>query len=284
MDLIRAGIYAPRPMPVQRDVTASGIRVRVSESGRGQTLLLLHGLFLDHSTWEPLCDALPGGLRLVAPDLPGFGASEKPTPGRYPYGIEALAEAVADLYAGLELGRASVVGQCLGGAVALELAARHPELVSRLVLVNPLCEAPRLGPYGRIALLPLVGGFTFKQLWTRAVFRAFFRDRLLAPDASVDAARIDAYYQTFSEPRARASALETLRSTFDTRGIVAKTRGVRAPTLVVWGSSDRVVPPRLGQKLAREIHGARFEVLDAGHALQEERPLELARSIRSFLA
>jgi pimeloyl-ACP methyl ester carboxylesterase len=271
-------------MPLHRDVTASGVRVRVAESGAGRTLLLLHGLFLDHTTWEPLCDALPGGLRMVAPDLPGFGASEKPTPGRYPYGIEALAEAVADLYAGLELGRASVVGQCLGGAVALELAARHPELVSRLVLVNPLCEAPHLGPYGRMALLPFVGGFTFKQLWTRSVFRAFFRDRLLAPGANIDAARLDAYYQTFSEPRARASALETLRSTFDTRGIVAKTRGVRAPTLVVWGSADRVVPPRLGQKLAREIHGARFEVLDAGHALQEERPLELARSIRSFLA
>jgi pimeloyl-ACP methyl ester carboxylesterase len=256
----------------------------VSEAGDGKTLLLLHGLFLDHTTWDPVCDTLPSGLRLVAPDLPGFGASEKPAPGRYPYGIEALAEAVADLYAGLELGRASVVGQCLGGAVALELAARHPELVSRLVLVNPLCEAPRLGAYGRLALLPFIGGFTFKQLWTRAVFRAFFRDRLLAPGADVDARRIDDYYQTFSEPRARASALETLRSTVDTRSIVAKTLGVRAPTLVVWGSSNRVVPARVGQKLAREIHGARFEVLDAGHALQEERPFELARSIASFIA
>ena len=271
-------------MPTSKDVTASGIRVRVFESGDGAPLLLLHGLFLDHSTWDLVGDALPSGLRLVAPDLPGFGASEKPTPGRYPYGIEALAESVADLYAGLELGRASVVGQCLGGAVALELAARHPELVSRLVLVNPLCEPPQLGVYGRLAFLPLVGGFTFKQLWTRAVFRAFFRDHLLAPGANVDARRIDDYYQAFSEPRARASALETLRSTVDTRSIVAKTRGVRAPTLVICGSSNRVVPARVGQKLAREIHGARFEVLDAGHALQEERPIELARSIGAFLA
>ena len=271
-------------MPIHRDVTASGVRVRVAESGAGKVVLLLHGLFLDHTTWDLVCDALPDGLRLIAPDLPGFGASEKPLPSRYPYGIEALAEAVADLYAGLELGRACVVGQCLGGAVALELAARHPELVSRLVLVGPLCEAPRLGPYGTMALLPLVGGFTFKQLWSRAVFRAFFRDRLFAPGASVDARRVDGYYETFNEPRARASALETLRSTFDTRGIVAKTRGVRAPTLVVWGSFDRIVPPRLGQKLAREIDGARFEVVDAGHALQEERPVELAKSIGAFLS
>jgi pimeloyl-ACP methyl ester carboxylesterase len=267
---------------ITRDVTASGVRVRVEETGSGKSLLLLHGLFLDHSTWDGVRDALPSGHRIVAPDLPGFGESEKPSPGRYPYGIEALAEAVADLYAGLELGRANVVGQCLGGAVALELAARHPELVARLVLVNPLCEAPRLGAYGRVAMLPLVGGFTFKQLWTRSVFKAFFRARLLAPDAKVDATRIDAYYQTFSEPRARASALETLRATTDTRAIVAKTRGVRAPTLVVWGDANRIVPPPLGQKLAREIPGARFELLDAGHALQEERPLELARLVSRF--
>ena len=71
-------------MPVQRDVLASGIRVRVSESGSGTSVLLLHGLFLDHTTWDMVCDGLPGGLRIVAPDLPGFGASEKPTPGRYP--------------------------------------------------------------------------------------------------------------------------------------------------------------------------------------------------------
>jgi pimeloyl-ACP methyl ester carboxylesterase len=270
-------------VPIQRDVTAGGVRVRVAESGAGKSVLLLHGLFLDHTTWDLVTDALPGGLRFIAPDLPGFGESEKPSPGRYPYGIEALAETVADLYAGLEIGRASVVGQCLGGAVALELAARHPELVSELVLLGPLCEAPHLGPYGRTALLPLIGGFAFKQLWSRSLFGAFFRERLLAPDATVEAARIDAYYQTFSEPRARASALETLRSTFDARGIVAKTRGVRAPTLVVWGSSDRLVPPRVGRKLAREIHGARFELLDAGHALQEERPLELARIVGSFL-
>jgi pimeloyl-ACP methyl ester carboxylesterase len=107
---------------------------------------------------------------------------------------------------------------------------------------------------------------------------------LLAPGTNVDASRIDGYYQTFSEPRARASALETLRSTFDPRSVVAKTRGVRAPTLVVWGSENRIVSPRLGQKLAREIHGARFEVIDAGHALQEERPVELARTIGAFLA
>jgi pimeloyl-ACP methyl ester carboxylesterase len=268
---------------VHRDVTASGVRVRVAESGSGPSVVLLHGLFLDHSTWDPVREALSPVHRVVTPDLPGFGASEKPHPSRFSYRIEAFVEAIADLYAALELGRASVVGQCLGGAVALALAARHPELVAKLVLVDALCEAPHLGVYGRLGVAPVVGPFVLKQLWGRGVFGAFFRERLLSSRAEVDPARIDAYYEAFNEPLARGSALETLRAAEDTRPLAAKTHGVRAPTLIVWGSADRVVPARLGRRLAREIPDAGLELIEAGHAPQEERPAELAETLARFL-
>ena len=83
-------------------------------------------MFVDHTSWDRVAEQMAGRFRVIAPDLPGFGASEKPPPNRFPYGIDAFAEAIADLYAGLELGRASVVGHGLGGAVALTLSARHP--------------------------------------------------------------------------------------------------------------------------------------------------------------
>jgi pimeloyl-ACP methyl ester carboxylesterase len=268
---------------VHRDVTASGVRVRVAESGSGANVLLLHGLFLDHSTWDGMRPSLESEFHLVTPDFPGFGESEKPPPSRFPYGIEAFAETIADLYAGLELGRAAVIGHCLGGAVALTLAARHPELVSKLVLVGPLCEPPRRGTFGSLSLLPLVGGFVFKQLWSRRVFASFFREQMVSHPSRIPPQRIDAYYETFSTPEARGSALATLRALEDTRPIVARTHGVRAPTLVVWGRSDRVVRARLGQQLAREIPGAGFELLDAGHAPQEEIPDELSQTVLRFL-
>jgi pimeloyl-ACP methyl ester carboxylesterase len=268
---------------VHRDVTASGVRVRVVESGSGPSVILLHGLFLDHSTWHPVREALSPAHRVVTPDLPGFGASEKPHTSRFSYRIEAFAEAIADLYAALDLGRASVVGQCLGGAVALALAARHPELVSKLVLIGALCEAPHLGVYGRLGMTPVVGNFVLKQLWGRGVFGAFFRERILSPRAEIDAARIDAYYEAFNEPLARGSALETLRAADDPRPLAAKTLGVRAPTLVLWGSADRVVPARLGRRLAREIPDAGLELFETGHAPQEERPRELSETLARFL-
>jgi pimeloyl-ACP methyl ester carboxylesterase len=269
--------------PLQRDVTASGVRLRVAESGVGPTVVLIHGLFVDHTSWDRVTELMTGRFRVIAPDLPGFGESEKPPPNRFPYGVDAFAEAIADLYAGLELGRAAVVGHGLGGAVALTLTARHPELVSRLILVDPLCYSayPRL--LRRVASTPFVGGFVFKQLWGRALFRSHFRKTMLSEGATVDPQRIDAYYQTFNSPAARGSALATLRNTVDTRPIVAQTSRIQTPSLVLWGRSDRLYPVSFGQRLSREIRGARFELIDTGHAPQEERPEELAAHISRFL-
>ncbi len=269
--------------PLQRDVTASGVRVRVAEHGSGQHVLLLHGLFVDGRTWDGVCAALGNDFHLIVPDLPGFGQSEKPSPSRFPYGVDAFVESIADLYAALSLGRAAVVGHGLGGAVALSLAARHPELVARLVLIDALCGPISPGFYGRLALLPLLGGFVLKQLWSRAVFRAFFRERMLSPAANVPLERIDAFYDVFSQPAARVSALATLHSISDTRPLAAQTLRVQAPTLVIWGREDRVVSASFGQRVAREIRGAGFELLDAGHAAHEEHPARVAGILARFL-
>lgn len=268
---------------VYRDVTAGGVRVRVAESGSGPTLLLLHGLFLDNTTWNGVRATLAERHRVVTPDLPGFGASEKPHPSRFAYAVDSFAEVIVDLYAGLELGRATLVGHCLGGAVAITLAARHPELVSELVLVDALCEAPRLGAYGRLGLLPGVGGFVLKQLWNRRIFSAFFREQLVARASAVTPAAIASYYAAFDEPAARTSAHEALRALTDTRQLGTRASGLRLPTLVAWGSSDRVVPASAARRLARSIKDSRLELLDAGHAPQEERPLELGHVLLRFL-
>jgi len=268
---------------MQRDVTASGVRVRVTERGEGAHVVLLHGLFVDGTSWDQVGAELARDFHVVVPDLPGFGASEKPSPTRFPYGVDAFVESVADLYAGLALGRAAVVGHGLGGAVALSLAARHPELVARLVLIDALCGPIRPGLHGRMALLPLLGGFVLKQLWSRSVFRSFFRERMLSPGANVGNDRIDAYYEAFSAPEARGSALATLRSISDTRPLAAQTVRIKAPTLVVWGRQDRIVSASFGQRLAREIRGAGFELLYAGHSPHEEQPERVAGIVSRFL-
>ncbi|HEX3596656.1 MAG TPA: alpha/beta hydrolase [Polyangiaceae bacterium] len=266
-----------------RDIKANGVRLRVALSGNGPPVVLLHGLFTHHGTWDAVIDEMSSEFRLVAPDFPGFGESEKPSASRFAYDIGAFTEVVADLFAGLDLGRAAVVGHALGGAVALALAARHPELVSRLVLVDSVCFDAPVDLRRRIALFPFVGGFVLKQLWGRATFRSFFRTDVLSDRPGYPLERIDGYYEKFNDPAARGSALATLRGTRDTRTIEAQTDRIQVPTLVVWGRADRLVPARFGQRLSRQIRGAGFELMDTGHAPHEELPAEFAAVLRRFL-
>jgi len=272
----------PEP-PTQRDVTAGGVRLRVAEAGSGPCVVLLHGLFVDHRIWDGVVRGMNQEFHLVAPDLPGFGESEKPATSRFPYTVEAFAEAIAGLYAGLQIGRAALVGHGLGAAIALTLAARHPELVAHLVLIDPMLEPERPLLENRLAGLPLIGNLVFKQLVGKATFRAYFRERLLSPSANVAPARVDAFYESFNTPAARGSALATLRATSDPRPVLAQSIRVRSPTLLLWGRHDELYPARFGQRLAREIGGAHFELVDAGHAVPEEQPEETARLISRFL-
>ncbi len=267
---------------MQRDVKANGVRLRVAERGNGPSLLLLHGLFMDHTTWDGVADVLGREYRVVAPDLPGFGQSEKPPESRFPYGINAFADAVVDLYAGLELGRAILVGHALGGAVAITLAARHPELIARLVLVDALCYPPQPSLAQRVALAPVIGGFAFKQLWGRSAFKAYFKESYLSRDGRIPSARLDYYYECFNEPAARASALATLQATRDTRAVVAHIARLTMPTLVLWGRDDNLYPAALGQRMSREIRDAGFQLLEAGHVPHEEQPLAVAEAIERF--
>lgn len=264
---------------VERDVTASGVRLRVFEQGTGPTVILLHGLFSNSTTWHAAADLLCEQFRVVALDFPGFGLSEKPPTSRFSYRIEAFSETIVDLYGALELGRAAVIGHALGGAVGIALSARHPELVSRLVLVDSLCYEPQGALYHRLLALPLLGGLAFKQLINRTAFRLLSARSLVAEGAG----HIDSYYEAFDTPAGRGSALAALRAARDTRSVVADTSRVHAPTLVVWGRHDRLYPAGMGQRLAREIRGAGFELVDAGHAPQEERPDAFAAIVQRFL-
>jgi len=137
--------------PTLRDVAARGARIRFVEAGNGPPLVLLHDYLASRVAWEDVLPRLSERFRVIAPDLPGFGESEKPPPSRYRYDFDAFSESIVDLVAAVGLGRVSLCGHAMGGAVALTLAATHPHVVDKLVLVNPLVYPPRPDALSRIA-------------------------------------------------------------------------------------------------------------------------------------
>ncbi|XYI03176.1 alpha/beta fold hydrolase [Sorangium sp. So ce1128] len=277
---------APRPVErVIRDVTARGVRMRVlvAGAGNGPALLLIHSFLVSHLEFDDVIDALAQRFHVIVPDLPGFGESEKPSPARYAYGIETFAEAIADLIAAFGVGRAHLVGHAMGAAVAITLAAEHPELVQRLVLEDALCYPFPMSFRMKLPLLPVVGGIVFKQLHGRGMFRSFFREDVFRADAAVPLSRVDRHYDLFNAPSARESAHAVMRAVLDARPVVARLTRVTAPTLVVWGRDDRIFPASGAQRLAREISGAMLEIMDAGHSPHEERPEEFVALVTQFL-
>jgi pimeloyl-ACP methyl ester carboxylesterase len=273
---------SPRPEPTTSDIHARGTRVRLVEAGAGHPLLLVHGYLSSHLTWAEVMGELSSSFRVIAPDLPGFGESEKPAPSRYAYGFDTFADTLADVVAALGLSRVSVCGHGLGGSIALTLAANHPDLVDRLVLVDPLVYTVRLGTMARIAALPILGPVAFKQLYGRAMFRRYFREQFYK-STSVPWSRVDTHYDLFNAPLARQAAYATTLAILDTRAVVAKVPRVVVPTLVGWGREDASSPIADGRRLVRELRGARFEVFESGHAPQEECPETFARVVKRFL-
>jgi pimeloyl-ACP methyl ester carboxylesterase len=263
---------------VTHDVAARGARIRFAEAGNGPPLVLLHDYLASRVAWDDVVPRLATRFHVVVPDLPGFGESEKPPPSRYRYGFDGFAESIVDLLAALGLGRVSVCGQAMGGAVALTLAASHAHVVDRLVLVNPLVYPPRPDALSRIAGVPLLGPLVFKQLYGRSLFRS----RFAAGAAS--SPRVDRLFEMFDAPAAREAAYATMCSMLDTRPLTASVPRVTAPTLVAWGRSNRVSPVDQGRRLARELGGARFEVFDCGTSPPEECPDAFAHAVTTFLA
>ncbi len=272
-----------------RDISARGVRVRLLEATaageKAPALLLLHDLFTSRSSWSPLLSRVVQTYRVLAPDLPGFGESEKPPPSRFSYSVDAMAEAMLDVLAALRESRAVVCGHGLGAAVALALAADHPGVVKNLILVSPLWLGARPSRVARLARVPVLGPLVFKQGYGRAMFRAHFRDEVYAKngDEPYPQARVDEWFDRFDAPPAREAALATMRGLSDPRAVVARLPRVTTPTLLVWGREDRLAPVSAGRRLAREIPQARLEVLTAGHSPAEEAPDEFARVLRGFI-
>ncbi len=267
-----------------RDVNARGARVRLLDAGEGPPLLLVHDYLSSRLSWEDALPRLTPRFRALVPDLPGFGDSEKPSASRYPYGYEAFAESLVDVIAALGLSRVSICGHGMGGAAALALACKHPSVVDKLVLVAPIVYPHRATPLARVASLPLLGPFAFKQLCGRGMFQGHFKERVFASEEKIPWTRIDHLFHLFNVPAAREAAYATVRGLLDTRSLVARLPRVTVPTLVVWGRDDRWVPMAHGRRLARELPKSRFEVLECGHSPPEECASAFADVTTAFLA
>jgi len=241
----------------------------------GPPVLLLHGLGSCAADWAPQRSVLEARYRVIAVDLPGHGASPLPS-GRLT--IEGMAEAVAALGGAVTAEPAHVVGLSLGACVALRLALQAPARVRSLTLVNPFARVRPGGPadVARMARrLVLLGAAPMPALAAHVARGLFpWPEQRALYDAAVASLA--------ATPRRGYAAAMRALARFDARGQLA---AVRAPTLIVAGDRDRVVPLGAKLRLGAAIPGARVEVVPAsGHATPYDQPEAFNRLLLEFLA
>ncbi|GAB1516438.1 alpha/beta fold hydrolase [Actinophytocola sp. KF-1] len=281
------------------DRTAGGVRmhVRVTEGpSDAPTAVYVHGLGGSATNWTDLAAQLSTRVPGIAVDLPGFGRTEPPRD--FDYSIPAHADAVARFVRGLDVGPVHLFGNSMGGAISMNVAADHPDLVRTLTLVSPAVPDLRPSvsrmsdPRLALAYLPLIGAPVRRRLAAVPVEQRVLQllNLVFADAGRVPQSRKDEAAAEFAErarmvwanPALARSTIGLFRSWLvpRSRSMWTLAPRIKAPTLVVWGADDKMVTARKAPRTARLIPRGRLLVLPrTGHVAQMERPGTVARAV-----
>ena len=230
--------------------------------------------------------ALAGRFRVVAVDLPGFGDSDKPIGAAYD--APFFSDAMIDLLDALELDRADLIGNSLGGRVALEVALRDPARVGRLALLAPSLawRRPRRWAPALRLVRPELG---LVQLAPRAVVQAVVQRLIPGADEGWTASGVDEFLRAYHTRAGRAAFYAAARQIYletphGKDGFWPRLRELQPDAIFIWGRRDTLVPIAFARHVAEALPQARHVELDCGHVPQMERPRQTHKAVAAFLA
>jgi pimeloyl-ACP methyl ester carboxylesterase len=281
-------------------IELGSLRVHHMHGGRGTPLLFIHGLGSSgYMEWRFNLEFAAARHRVYAPDLPGFGRTEKP---RARYGIAYFTRFIDRYMDDRGLRTAAVVGASLGGRIALELALKHPQRVRKLVLVNALgLGRPNAQLAYGLLTLPRVGEAFMKfagdavRLAPRQMIRRVAA-RYAGASGNLNQTMDDDYFANLRELYAAEgypdAYLATIRSLVTIKALVASDHDlskrlpeIKAPVQLIWGDGDPLFPLAHAVSAHTLIPHSRLAVLEgAGHTPQAERPEEFNRVLEHFLS
>jgi pimeloyl-ACP methyl ester carboxylesterase len=258
-----------------------GVLIRYNVTGGGPGVLLVHGWLSSSRVWEQLAGRLAQRFTVYTLDLSGFGESDKPLSG---YGVRNGSRLLYAFCAHFGLTRANVIGHDLGGAMAVKLAADHPDVVGRLVIVSTPADDDQIDVPTMLwlATLPVVGPLFYALgRVARPVRRSWVRPFVADPEDLTDEVVDDAGRST---PAAVSKTLSVSRREISRGRLARQARIIKIPLLAVAGEQDQIVDPQSVGVWAGGVDKAEISLIDeCGHLPMVERPGEFNAQILAFL-
>lgn len=260
----------------------AGLKMHVRDSGNrdAPVVILLHGFGASLHTWEPWAARLSDRFRVIRFDLPGFGLTGPDPTGDY--SDRRSLEVLTALMDGLGLERASLIGNSMGGRLAWEFAAQSPNRVDRLVLISPDGFASAGFQYGTAPKAPFLLRL-LPYVLPAALLRSSLTPAYGDPKALTDAV-VTRYRDLLLAPGVRAAIIARTEQTI-LEDPVPLLQRIQAPTLVLWGQKDSMIPIANAADYVRALPHATFVRLPGlGHVPFEEAPDVSLKPVLAFLA
>lgn len=279
----------PVRFPRARTVRAGDVDTFYLEAGKGPPIVLLHGLGATCASMLPTLVELAHDHRVLAPDLPGFGDSEKPVrnydPAYYAGWLAAFLDATG-------IAQADLVGNSMGGRIAIEAGLCMPERVKSLVLFAPSLAFKRFREWTPLVRLVAAEIAAMPMMLPRTLVLETLRMMFARPERLHDAwyaAAADEFLRVFATSRGRMAVLSAARQIYleeahGEAGFWDRLPALSPPVLFLWGDHDPLVPSRFAPHVETVLPEARSIVLEScGHVPQFEHPAETHRLVRDFL-
>ena len=274
--------YAPPP---SQFLTVAGLRLHLRDTGplnkdvQGPAVILLHGFGDSLLGWEPWAQALQAQFRVIRIDLPGAALTGPDPTGDY--SDERAVQILLGLMDQLGVAKASFIGHSMGGRIAWRFAADQPQRVDRLVLVAPDGYASPGFEYGKA---PDVGPGLglMRYVLPRVLVRMSLKPGYADPSRITDE-EVDRLWHLIRAPGVRGALLDRLRGWIP-RDPTPFLGRITAPTLLMWGQQDGMIPVANAQDYLKAIAGSRLVTMPGvGHLPQQEAPAESLPAVRAFL-
>jgi 2-hydroxy-6-oxonona-2,4-dienedioate hydrolase len=259
----------------EKFITVGKNKIRYLEEGNSElNLILMHGLGGYAERWTNLIPLLSKKFRIFAPDLIGYGQSDKPSEDYTP---ELFVKFVFDFIESLGIKKTFMIGTSLGGQIVAECAATQSSTIEKIILISPAGimrkSTPTLDAYTMAALYPT----------KESVKNAY--QMMIGPGKQVSEISIERFVTHMSRPNAKMVFLSTLLGLKNAPDLYEKLEKIIIPTLLIWGKEDKLIPFEYSQQFVSHIKNCEFMPMEGcGHSPYVEEPEKLAECILRFLS